>query len=107
MTMGFFTPLAGNGAVAWSGGSKPNGAIYPAVIAVMAERGIDLTNEYPKPWGYEILQATDVIITMGCGDYPGPYPAAGTKTGSWTTRTAKMCRLCGPSATKLKPVYAG
>jgi arsenate reductase (thioredoxin) len=70
MAMGFFTRLAGNAAVAWSGGAEPKGEINPAVIAVMAERGIDLTNEYPKPWSDEILQAADVIITMGCGD-PG------------------------------------
>src|ERR1700761_67406 len=70
MAMGFFTRLAGNAAWAWSGGSKPKGEINPAVIAVMAERGIDLTNEYPKPWGYEILKAADVVITMGCDDAP-------------------------------------
>ncbi|BCZ20946.1 Arsenate reductase [Mycobacterium senriense] len=68
MAMGFFTSLAGDAAVAWSGGSKPKGEINPAVIAVMAERGIDLANEYPKPWSLEILQAADVVITMGCGD---------------------------------------
>jgi protein-tyrosine-phosphatase len=68
MAMGFFTRLAGNAAVAWSGGSEPKGEINPAVIAVMAERGIDLANEYPKPWSLEILQAADLIITMGCGD---------------------------------------
>lgn len=68
MAMGFFTRLAGNAAVAWSGGSEPKGEINPAVIAVMAERGIDLANEYPKPWSLEILQAADVVITMGCGD---------------------------------------
>jgi protein-tyrosine-phosphatase len=68
MAMGFFTRLAGKTAVAWSGGSEPKGEINPAVIAVMAERGIDLANEYPKPWSLEILQAADVVITMGCGD---------------------------------------
>ena len=40
----------------------------------MAERGIDLTNEYPKPWGYEILKAADVVITMGCDDAPPILP---------------------------------
>jgi protein-tyrosine-phosphatase len=74
MAMGFFTRLAGNGALAWSGGSMPKGEINPAVIAAMAERGIDLTNEYPKPWGYEILQAADLVITMGCGDNPPILP---------------------------------
>jgi protein-tyrosine-phosphatase len=49
MAMGVFTHLAGGAAVAWSGGSEPKGEFNPAVITVMAERGIDLASEYPKP----------------------------------------------------------
>jgi arsenate reductase (thioredoxin) len=75
MAMGFFNHFAGGGAVVWSGGSEPQGAINPAAIAVMAERGIDISGEYPKPWTGEIVQAADVIVTMGCGeagpDVPG------------------------------------
>lgn len=74
MAMGFFSRLAGDAAVAWSGGSQPKGAINPAVITAMAERGIDLAHEYPKPWSDEILQAADVVITMGCGDAPPTLP---------------------------------
>ena len=41
----------------------------------MAEVGIDITGEYPKPWTDEIVRAADVVVTMGCGDacpfYPG------------------------------------
>ncbi len=40
----------------------------------MAEVGIDITGEFPKPWTEEILQAADVIITMGCGDACPLYP---------------------------------
>jgi protein-tyrosine-phosphatase len=40
----------------------------------MAEVGIDITAEFPKPWTEEILQAADVIITMGCGDACPLYP---------------------------------
>ena len=60
----------------WRGlvGAEPKGEISPAVIAVMAERGIDLANEYPKPWSDEILEAADVIITMGCGDAGSTLP---------------------------------
>jgi arsenate reductase (thioredoxin) len=72
MAMGFFNHFAGGGAVVWSGGSEPQGAINPAAIAVMAERGIDISGEYPKPWTGEIVQAADVIVTMGCGE-AGPY----------------------------------
>jgi arsenate reductase (thioredoxin) len=68
MAMGFFNHLAGGGALVWSGGSEPTGRINPAAVAAMAERGIDISGEYPKPWTGEIMQAADVIVGMGCGD---------------------------------------
>ena len=68
MAMGFFKQLAGGGAVVWSGGSEPKGEINPAAITAMAERDIDISGEYPKPWTGEIIQAADVIVSMGCGD---------------------------------------
>jgi arsenate reductase (thioredoxin) len=68
MAMGFFTHLAGDAAVAWSGGSEPGREVNPAAIEAMAERGVDISHEYPKPWTDEIVQAADVIVTMGCGD---------------------------------------
>jgi arsenate reductase (thioredoxin) len=81
MAMGFFNHLAGGGAVVWSGGSEPQGAINPAAITVMAERGIDISGEYPKPWTGEIVQAADVIVSMGCGD-AGPE-APGRRCEDW------------------------
>ena len=74
MAMGFFTHLAGDSAVAWSGGSEPGHEINPAAIAAMAEVGIDITGEFPKPWTDEIVQAADVVITMGCGDACPIFP---------------------------------
>jgi len=74
MALGFFTHLAGDRAVAWSGGSEPGSAINPVAVAAMAERGIDITREFPKPWTEEILLAADVVITMGCGDACPVYP---------------------------------
>ena len=74
MALGFFTHLAGDNAVAWSGGSEPGSQINPVAVAAMAERGIDITAEFPKPWTEEILQAADVVITMGCGDACPIYP---------------------------------
>lgn len=74
MAMGFFTRMAGDGAVAWSGGSEPGNEVNPAAIAAMAERGIDISGEYPKPWTDEIVRAADVIITMGCGDTCPVFP---------------------------------
>jgi arsenate reductase len=68
MAMGFFTHLAGDRAVAWSGGSEPGIEVNPAAVAAMAERGIDIAAEFPKPWTDETVRAADVVITMGCGD---------------------------------------
>ena len=74
MALGWFNHLAGDRAVAWSGGSEPGSEINPAAIAAMAEVGIDITGEFPKPWTDEIVQAADVVITMGCGDACPLYP---------------------------------
>jgi len=74
MALGFFQHLAGDRAVAWSGGSEPGYEINPSAIAAMAERGIDITSEFPKPWTDEIVQAADVVITMGCGDACPVFP---------------------------------
>ena len=74
MALGFFTHLAGDRAVAWSGGSEPGDEINPAAIQAMAEVGIDITGEFPKPWTDEIVQAADVIVTMGCGDACPIFP---------------------------------
>ena len=74
MALGFFTHFAGEHAVAWSGGSEPGDAINPSAVAVMAEVGIDITGEFPKPWTDEIVQAADVVITMGCGDACPVFP---------------------------------
>ncbi|MGE3286829.1 MAG: arsenate reductase ArsC [Pseudonocardia sp.] len=74
MALGFFTHLAGDHAIAWSGGSEPAGRINAAAVAAMAERGIDITGEYPKPWTDEVVRAADVVITMGCGDACPVFP---------------------------------
>jgi arsenate reductase len=74
MAMGWFQHLAGERAVAWSGGSEPGIDVNPAAIEAMAERGIDIAQEYPKPWTDEIVRAADVVITMGCGDACPVFP---------------------------------
>ena len=68
MARGFFAHLAGERAVAWSGGSEPGNEINPAGVEAMAEVGIDITEEFPKPWTDEIVEAADIVVTMGCGD---------------------------------------
>ncbi|MFR9802270.1 arsenate reductase ArsC [Pseudonocardia sp. RS010] len=74
MALGFFTHLAGDRAIAWSGGSDPSERINPAAIEAMAERGIDISGEYPKPWTDEVVRAADVVVTMGCGDACPVFP---------------------------------
>jgi arsenate reductase (thioredoxin) len=74
MALGWFNYLAGERAVAWSGGSEPGTEINPSAVAAMAEVGIDITGEFPKPWTDEIMRAADVVITMGCGDACPLYP---------------------------------
>jgi protein-tyrosine-phosphatase len=74
MALGWFNHLAGERAVAWSGGSEPGHEINPSAVAAMAEVGIDIAQEFPKPWTEEIVQAADVVVTMGCGDACPLYP---------------------------------
>lgn len=82
MALGFFAHHAGEAAVAWSGGSEPGTEVNPAAVAAMAERGIDIGDEYPKPWTDEIVRAADVVITMGCGDACPIFP--GKRYEEWT-----------------------
>ncbi len=74
MALGFFEELAGDAAIAWSGGSEPASLINPAAIEAMGERGIDISREFPKPWTDEVIRAADVIVTMGCGDACPIFP---------------------------------
>ena len=74
MALGWFNHLAGERAVAWSGGSEPGVELNPSAVKAMAEIGIDITGEFPKPWTDEIVQAADVVITMGCGDACPLFP---------------------------------
>ncbi|MBI4939345.1 MAG: arsenate reductase ArsC [Actinobacteria bacterium] len=82
MAMGFFTHLAGEGAVAWSGGSEPGTQVNPVAVEAMRERGIDISAEFPKPWTDETVRAADVVITMGCGDACPIFP--GKRYEEWT-----------------------
>lgn len=57
-----------------SAGSLPAGALDPNVIEAMAEMGLNLSNIYPKPLTDDVVRASDVVITMGCGDSCPIYP---------------------------------
>jgi len=74
MALGWFNHLAGDRAIAWSGGSEPGKEVNQSAVLAMAEVGIDIAAEFPKPWTEEIVKAADVVITMGCGDACPLYP---------------------------------
>jgi protein-tyrosine-phosphatase len=57
-----------------SAGSAPGEEINPAVVEAMAELGVDMSEEFPKPLTDEVVRAADVVITMGCGDACPIYP---------------------------------
>jgi arsenate reductase len=57
-----------------SAGSEPAEALNPAVVEAMAEIGVDMGEEFPKPLTDEVVRAADVVVTMGCGDACPIYP---------------------------------
>lgn len=75
MAAGFLRDIAGDRVEVRSAGSMPADQINPVAVAAMAELGIDITAEEPKVLTTEAVQASDVVITMGCGDacpfFPG------------------------------------
>lgn len=81
MALGFFNALAREQATAYSGGSEPVDQINPTAVAVMAEKGIDITIQQPKRWTEDMIQAADVVVTMGCGDTCPLFP--GRRYDDW------------------------
>jgi protein-tyrosine-phosphatase len=81
MAAAWLRHLGGDGVIVWSGGSEPGSEINPLAVEVMAEVGVDITGEFPKPWTEEIVRAADVVVTMGCGDACPLYP--GTRYEDW------------------------
>ena len=97
MALGWFQHFTGDDAVGWSGGSEPGTEINPRAVEAMAEIGIDIRQEFPKPWTDEIVQAADVVITMGCGDACPSSLASATRTGPSMTRPTRPWTRCAGS----------
>jgi len=57
-----------------SAGSEPGSELNPSVLAVLEERGLDASREFPKPLTDSDARAADVVVTMGCGDTCAFYP---------------------------------
>ncbi|MER6086456.1 arsenate reductase ArsC [Streptomyces bluensis] len=74
MAAAFLTHLAGDRVQVRSAGSAPAATVNPAVVEAMAEIGIDVSAEVPKVLTVEAVQASDVVITMGCGDTCPVFP---------------------------------
>jgi len=74
MAAGWLRHLAGGTVDVFSGGSDPGFETNTGAIEAMAEAGIDISTEFPKPWTDEIARAADVIVSMGCGDACPIFP---------------------------------
>jgi protein-tyrosine-phosphatase len=74
MAAGWLRHLAGDRVTVYSGGSEPADRINRAAVEAMAQVGIDITAEFPKPWTDEVVRASDVVVTMGCGDACPVFP---------------------------------
>jgi len=81
MAAGWLQHLAGDEVEVFSGGSDPASEVNPSAIEAMAEIGIDISSEFPKPWTDEVVQAANVVVTMGCGDSCPIFP--GTRYMDW------------------------
>ncbi|MEU8124643.1 arsenate reductase ArsC [Spirillospora sp. NPDC049024] len=74
MAAAYLTHIAGDRVEVRSAGSEPADRVNPAVVQAMAEEGIDIAAEIPKVLTVGAVQASDVVITMGCGDTCPVFP---------------------------------
>lgn len=74
MAAGFLTELSQGAVEVRSAGSLPGDQVNPAAVAAMAEVGIDISHATPKVLTTEAVEASDVVITMGCGDACPVFP---------------------------------
>jgi arsenate reductase len=81
MAAGFARHLGGDAVEVRSAGSEPGETVNPAAVAAMAELGIDISDQVPKKLTFEAVEASTVVITMGCGDACPVFP--GTSYRDW------------------------
>lgn len=97
MAAGLLHHHAGGAVTVRSAGSAPADTINPAVREVMAEIGIDLSREFPKPLTDDSVRTADVVITMGCGDVCPVYP--GKRYLDW-----QLTDPAGRTAAEIRPI---
>ena len=68
MAAGWLRHLAGDAVRVFSAGSAPADSINPSAVEAMAEKGVDIVGNVPQVWTDEMVEESDVIISMGCGD---------------------------------------
>ena len=81
MAAGWLRSLAGDAVEVRSAGSLPADRVNPAAVEAKAEVGIDITDQRPKVLTPDAVEASDVVITMGCGDVCPVFP--GTRHLDW------------------------
>jgi protein-tyrosine-phosphatase len=81
MAAGWARVLSGSRIEVYSGGSEPADRVNQSVVEAMAERGIDIAGETPRPWSDDAIKDADVLVTMGCGDTCPVFP--GTRHVKW------------------------
>ena len=97
MAAAYTNHLSGGQVEVRSAGSAPADSINPAVAAAMLEDGIDISAEKPKILTSEAVQASDVVITMGCGDACPYYP--GKRYEDWV-----LADPAGQSLDRVRPI---
>lgn len=97
MAAAYLTSLSGGAIEVRSAGSAPASSVNAAVVAVLKEDGIDITKEVPKVLTVEAVQASDVVITMGCGDACPIFP--GKRYEDW-----KLEDPAGQGADAVRPI---
>ena len=80
-----------------SAGSEPGDKLNPSVVAILKERGLDPSREFPKPLTDDTARAADVIVTMGCGDTCPVYP--GKRYVDWAVEDP-----AGKSVDQVRPI---
>jgi protein-tyrosine-phosphatase len=81
MAAGFLSALSGGAVEVRSAGSAPAATVNPVAVEAMAEVGVDITAEQPKVLTTDAVKASDVVVTMGCGDACPIFP--GTRYEDW------------------------
>jgi arsenate reductase (thioredoxin) len=106
MAAGLLTHLAAGQIEVCSAGTEPADQINPAAIAAMAEIGVDITTNIPKILTGAAVQASDVVITMGCGDTCPYYPGVAYRDWNLTTPRVSPSTPSAQSVTTSRPESA-